>query len=152
MSSQIPSGSQLTQMLAYHRMTRRNRRITLTPPKNREEVLHEIRKTSSAAFEGRQLTRRLKGLLPDRLKVIDLEWRQNFPPSQARRRAITDKRYEEHLLEILEISSNALANRIRFETLCMLIKAEHTDRTINALCAWNQVAVADVDAIVCHED
>jgi hypothetical protein len=97
-------------------------------------ILHDrllvlLRDFSREAIESRQIGRRLRDLLPQRLKRIHARHRALARTSGAAERlALIDSDYLEHLEEISLVTQSALEARIQYETHLMLFEARRTLR------------------------
>jgi hypothetical protein len=96
--------------------------------KSHNELLHYISSQGKAAFEGRQLAKRLRDLLPLRMKKIKDEWRRSHRPGRAEREALADQRLLDHIDELVLILGDSHESRVQYETHSMLIKARQSLR------------------------
>ena len=88
-----------------------------------------LRDYSREAIENRQVSRRLKDLLPRRLKEIHNRHRSaDRTAGAAERLALTDSTYLKHIEEVSEVSKSAHEARIQYETHMMLFEARRTLR------------------------
>ncbi len=89
-----------------------------------DERLHRLIRTyAGSAQEARQVARRLGDLLPLRLRDIRRE-----KAGSAERHALVDPRYVAILEELNDVSGQALAARIQYETHTMLFQARQSLR------------------------
>lgn len=73
-------------------------------------------------YETRQISKRLKELLPKHLKVITLGYRKMHKASKAERLALKDPTYVSFLNEIVTMNNLSLESKILWETRLMLLQ------------------------------
>ena len=96
--------------------------------KSHEELVHYIQSQGKAAYDGRQLVKRLRKLLPSRLKEIKDSWRKSYSSGKAERRALVDQRFLDHISEMVDVLEEANERRVTYETYGMLLKARQSLR------------------------
>ena len=97
-----------------------------------DRLLQVLRDFSKDAIESRQVSRRLKDLLPRRLREIHSQHRTLARSSGAAERlALTDATYLAHLNEVTQVSEAAHEARVQYETHMMLFEARRTLRLFN---------------------
>jgi len=94
-----------------------------------DRLLNVLRDYSRDAIESRQVGRRLRDLLPRRLREIHRKHRELARSSgAAERMALTDADYLSHIEEIANVTHSALEARVQYETHMMLFEARRTLR------------------------
>jgi hypothetical protein len=94
--------------------------------KSFDHLSHQITAWSRKAVEAEQVARRLKQLLPQRLKLIHGRLRKQFGYTKALRQALVDQSYRIYIEELVEIRHEALHAKIRRETHLMLYNARQS--------------------------
>ena len=97
---------------------------------------HRVSEAGKRQAEARQVARRARDLLPDRLMQIEREYRQNHPPGKARRQALQDPRYLASIEELAGICAAALEARVAWETGRMLWNARVSISSFRAAESW----------------
>lgn len=90
------------------------------------ELADLISRAGGTLVTDRQLARRLKELLPERLKQIEREYRRQHAPAKAQRLALNDRRYLDFLAQASDAQAAALESRITWETHRMLVEARRS--------------------------
>lgn len=98
-----------------------------------ERLTSAIGSFAGAAMETRQIAKRLRELLPARLRDIKRDHirRGDAMGSKAERLALTDPRYLQTIEELAEINFRARMARVQWETHSMLFKARQSIRAFN---------------------
>ncbi len=94
-----------------------------------DKLIRLISQNGQQSLEIRQVAKRLKSLLPRRLKEIQKNYISvSKTIASANRKALADQSYENYITEFVEISSQAMKARIQYETHTMLYDARATLR------------------------
>ncbi len=91
-----------------------------------ERLSNLIAHLGRKSIEANQIARRLRHLLPERLRDIHRDLKSRFGYSKALRLALVDRRYEKHIEELVDIRHAALDAKIRREAHLMLFKARQS--------------------------
>jgi len=94
-----------------------------------ETLSRKTQQFGALVLETRQISSRLRKILPSRLKEIERKYRRDTAAGRAGRLALADKSYEAFIEEFATVSSEAHLARIQFETHCLLIDARRSMRS-----------------------
>jgi len=101
-----------------------------------ERLLAVIRAFGSRAAEHRQVARRLRALLPERLKSLHRAHRgaadSESSSARAERHTLIDPTWLAHVEEVVAMSHSATLARIEYETHMMLFEARRSLRRAGA--------------------
>ncbi|MEZ4740904.1 MAG: hypothetical protein R3B45_00395 [Bdellovibrionota bacterium] len=78
------------------------------------------------ASHAKQVSSRLKKVLPIRLKDIERRYRTKQKPGRAARLALADRDYEKLIHELVEVNAEAFRSRILWEMHCLFIDARRS--------------------------
>lgn len=92
------------------------------------DLNHHVRDQGHLARDARQISRRLRKLLPVRLQEIKNRFRPGHSAAKAERLALTDPTYIQAIKEYLDIQSDGHEARIQYETHLMLVNARKSLR------------------------
>lgn len=94
-----------------------------------DRLLHCLREFATTATESKQVSRRLRDLLPLRYREILSRYRpQAQSVAAAERAALTDKAYLAHIDELISVASSFHEARVQYETHMMLFEARRSLR------------------------
>jgi len=102
-----------------------------------QRLRHHISEAGRRQAEARQVARRVRELLPERLLQIEREYRRSLPPGKARRQALRDPRYLASIEELANVSAAATEARIAWETGRMLWNARLSINSYRNAVAWS---------------
>ena len=96
-----------------------------------EHLIRLISRHGESAIRSRQVTQRLRTLLPERFQKVKLDLQaSSMKPSAANRLALIDAQYQAFINELVDMSSQALMSRIQYETHMMLLEARRCLRSV----------------------
>lgn len=94
-----------------------------------DTLIQAIQKFGSAARDYRQVSQRLKQLLPDRLEeLVRDRRRRGLSPSEATREALASQEYVTRIEEITTVAAESFESRVQYETHMMLFEARRSLR------------------------
>lgn len=94
---------------------------------SKERLQRRIREQAELRFEARQVFRRLKQLLPTRLKALKYALAKTHRKmALSERYALVSSEYLSYIDELTEVLHQAQAARVQYETHLMLIQARQT--------------------------
>lgn len=94
-----------------------------------EKLSQETKAFAKNSLQNRQLSERLKALLPERLRMLHRKHnRLTRKSSKSLRLALCDPEYIKFIEEYVDFSNQALENRINYETHLMLFQARQSIR------------------------
>jgi hypothetical protein len=97
-----------------------------------EQLVNRIKGFAQESLEHRQISRRLRDLLPTRYHDLKYRYRGRLHSSaKAERAALIDASYKKHIEEFVEVNHIASQARIQYETHLMLLQARQTLRALN---------------------
>ena len=96
---------------------------------SREKLVEKINFYSKQIVESRQISQRLKKLLPERLKELKKSYATSSKASKATRQALCDQKYHAFILEYLNIKEESHKSRILWETHRMYFQTKKAQRT-----------------------
>lgn len=79
------------------------------------------------AIEFRQIYKRMRELLPNRLQQLISEYRQQQGVARARRSALLDPRYSSYIDQLVDIGARAHLARVQHETHLMYYNVQRRD-------------------------
>ncbi len=89
----------------------------------------KVKLFSKKAVDARQVSARLRELMPSRFKDVCSRYRKVArSAAQAERYALADESYVSYVDELLETSSVAFHSRVQYETHMMLVQARQSLR------------------------
>lgn len=98
-----------------------------------EQLAQAINRYAKLTVEASQVSRRLKSLLPARLKQIKHELQVRFPGEKSTRQALADPRFTQFIDELIDTAASAREARIQHETHRMLYDARVSLREFRSL-------------------
>jgi hypothetical protein len=96
-----------------------------------EQLVQAITHHGRLAAEATQVSKRLKSLLPSRLKQIKMELQRYHRGEKSTRLALMDSRLTNYIDELVNTSATAREARIQHETHRMLYEARVSLRRVN---------------------
>jgi len=94
-----------------------------------EQLIQKIQVFGRAAMEHRQIGRRLRTLLPERLaEIVQSKKQEKGSVAAAERSALTSSDYLTFVEEVVNLSGEARASRVQYETHMMLLDARRSLR------------------------
>lgn len=96
-----------------------------------DKLSRKVLKLGSDNTQLRQMSARLRKLLPMRLSELVREHKRDSTAGKANRLALADERYEATIDEFLEMSGSSFETRILWETHIMLVNARKSMRSMD---------------------
>jgi len=94
---------------------------------SQRSLVDGIRRFGRQSMEARQVSTRLRQLLPNRFIELKNKFRRQFSKiAECERRALVDPAYLQHISELNDMRYQALEGRISYETHVMLYQARQT--------------------------
>lgn len=93
---------------------------------SREQLFQLISVFAKKSVESRQVSSRLRKLLPERLGEIKRLHQKDVRASKASRLALCDQRYRSFVREYVDLKEEALTSRIQWETHRMYYYSKKT--------------------------